>query len=75
MTMNETLIKRFSLAGLIFTTIALSGCANMSRQEQNTAIGAGVGAVAGSAIGGTAGAVGGAVVGGVIGHETTKPRR
>lgn len=52
----------------------LGGCAGMSRQDQNTAIGAGVGAVGGAVLtGGSAvGTVGGAVVGGVIGHEVTR---
>lgn len=51
--------------------ISLSGCAGMSRQEQNTAAGAGIGAVSGAVLtGGSAvGTVGGAAVGGVIGHE------
>jgi osmotically inducible lipoprotein OsmB len=52
----------------------LVGCAGMSSQDKNAAIGAGVGAVGGSILtGGSAvGTVGGAVVGGVIGHEVTK---
>ncbi len=54
--------------------IALGGCAGMSAQDKNTAIGAGVGAVGGAVLtGGSAvGTVGGAAVGGVIGHEVTK---
>lgn len=49
----------------------LSGCAGMSQQDKNTAIGAGVGAVGGAVLtgGSTAGTIGGAAVGGVIGHE------
>ena len=52
----------------------LGGCAGMSQQDKNTAIGAGVGAVGGSVLtGGSAGGtVGGAAVGGVIGHEIKK---
>lgn len=52
----------------------LVGCAGMSAQERNTAIGAGVGAIGGSVLtGGSAiGTVGGAAVGGVIGHEIRK---
>lgn len=52
----------------------LSGCAGMSQQDRNTAIGAGVGAVGGSVLtgGSTAGTVGGAAVGGIIGHEIKK---
>lgn len=51
--------------------LGLGGCAGMSRHDQNTAVGAGVGAVGGAILtGGSAvGTVGGAVVGGVIGHE------
>lgn len=54
--------------------IGLTGCAGMSQQDKNTAIGAGVGAVGGSVLtGGSAvGTVGGAAVGGVIGHEISK---
>ena len=54
--------------------LGLSGCAGMSTQDRNTAIGAGVGGVAGNVLGGGSvlGTAAGAVVGGVIGHETTK---
>ncbi len=56
--------------------IGLGGCAGMSRQEQGTATGAGVGGVAGNVIGGgLLGTAAGAAVGGVIGHEVTKPGR
>jgi len=57
--------------------LGLGGCAGMSARDQNTAIGAGVGAIGGSVLtGGSAlGTVGGAAVGGVIGHEVTPPRR
>lgn len=53
---------------------ALGGCAGMSQQDKNTAIGAGVGAIGGSVLtGGSAvGTVGGAAVGGIIGHEVSK---
>jgi osmotically inducible lipoprotein OsmB len=49
----------------------LVGCSGMSKQTQNTAVGAGVGGVAGSVLtgGSVLGTVGGAAVGGVIGHE------
>ena len=61
-------------ASLATAALALTGCADMSRQDRNTAVGAGVGAVAGSVLtGGSAvGAVGGAAVGGVIGNQTGK---
>ena len=57
--------------------LGLGGCAGMSRQGQNTAVGAGVGAVGGALLtgGSVLGTVGGAAVGGVIGHETSKPTR
>jgi osmotically inducible lipoprotein OsmB len=56
--------------------VGLGACAGMSQQDQNTAIGAGVGAVGGAVLtGGSAiGTVGGAAVGGVIGHEVSKPK-
>ena len=60
------------LATLIL--LSLSGCAGMSKQEKDTAIGAGAGAVGGAIVTGGSGigTVGGAVVGGVIGHEVGK---
>jgi osmotically inducible lipoprotein OsmB len=70
-------IKQFVVgASLVTVALGLAGCAGMSNQDKNTAVGAGVGAVAGSVLtGGSAvGAVGGAAVGGVIGNQvkTTK---
>jgi len=57
--------------------IGLGGCSGMSRQEQNTAVGAGLGAAAGAVLtdGSAVGTVGGAVVGGVIGHEIDSDNR
>lgn len=54
--------------------LGLGACSGMSRQGQNTAIGAGVGAVGGAVLtgGSTLGTLGGAAVGGVVGHESTK---
>jgi osmotically inducible lipoprotein OsmB len=54
--------------------LGLAGCSGMSTQDENTAIGAGVGAIGGAVLtGGSAvGTVGGAAVGGVIGHEISK---
>jgi len=54
--------------------LSLGACAGMSRQGQDTAVGAGIGAVGGAVLtGGSAvGTVGGAAVGGVIGHEISK---
>jgi osmotically inducible lipoprotein OsmB len=49
----------------------------MSQRDQNTAVGAGVGAVGGAVLtGGSAlGTLGGAAVGGVIGNQVGKDRR
>lgn len=54
--------------------LGLAGCAGMSSQEKNTAIGAGAGAIGGAILtgGSGVGTVGGAAVGGVIGHEIGK---
>ncbi|HTK99875.1 MAG TPA: glycine zipper 2TM domain-containing protein [Pseudomonadales bacterium] len=64
------------LAGAFALSVLLSigGCDSMSRQERNTAIGAGAGAVGGAVLtnGSAAGTLGGAAVGGVIGHEVDK---
>jgi osmotically inducible lipoprotein OsmB len=63
-------------ASLVTVALGLTGCAGMSNQDKNTAVGAGVGAVAGSVLtgGSPVGAIGGAAVGGVIGNQvrTTK---
>ena len=51
--------------------LSIGACSDMTHREKDTAIGAGVGAVAGSALtgGSAAGTVGGAVVGGVAGNQ------
>lgn len=61
---------------VLLGAVGLSACADMTRSERSTAIGAGTGAVLGSVItgGSTAGAVGGAVIGGVVGHEVDKKK-
>jgi osmotically inducible lipoprotein OsmB len=53
--------------------LGLGGCSGMSTQDENTAIGAGVGAVGGAILtdGSAMGTVGGAAVGGIIGHEVS----
>ena len=58
-------------ATLATAAFGMVGCSNMSKQDRNTAIGAGAGAVLGGAVtGGRAlGTVGGAAVGGVIGNQ------
>ena len=68
-------MKRVAFSALaVAMLLGLGGCAGMSSQDKNTAIGAGVGAVGGAVLtGGSAvGTVGGAAVGGVIGHEISK---
>jgi osmotically inducible lipoprotein OsmB len=62
-------IQNLTISAL--AAMMLLGCSGMSRQDQNTVIGAGIGAVGGSVLtgGSTLGTVGGAAVGGVIGHE------
>jgi len=68
-------IHNFALSSVAAAMLlGLGGCAGMSNQDKNTAIGAGVGAVGGAVLtgGGVLGTVGGAAVGGVIGHEVSK---
>jgi osmotically inducible lipoprotein OsmB len=67
----NTLVK---VVAIVSVAASLGACSGMSRQDRDTAIGAGVGAVGGAALtGGSAlGAVGGAAVGGVVGHEVGK---
>ena len=69
-TMHKFTVSAVALAMLL----GLGACSGMSRQDQNTAVGAGIGAVGGAVLtGGSAvGTVGGAAVGGVIGHEINK---
>lgn len=57
--------------------LGLSGCAGMSNQDKNTAIGAGAGAVGGAVLtgGSTIGTLGGAAIGGIIGHEVSKDKK
>ncbi|MDF1589798.1 MAG: glycine zipper 2TM domain-containing protein [Gammaproteobacteria bacterium] len=64
--------KHISIGILLsLTALTLAACSSMSSQDENTAVGAAVGAVGGAILtGGSAvGTVGGAAVGGVIGHE------
>lgn len=68
-------IQRLTLSAVAAALLlSLGACAGMSRQGQNTAVGAGIGAVGGAVLtGGSAvGTVGGAAVGGVVGHEISK---
>jgi len=68
-------IQRFAVSAVTAAVLfGLGGCAGMSSQDKNTAIGAGVGAVGGAVLtGGSAiGTVGGAAVGGIIGNQIGK---
>lgn len=68
-------MQRIKATALVAASLfGLGACAGMSSQGQNTAVGAGVGAIGGAILtgGSAAGTVGGAVVGGVIGHEVAK---
>jgi len=70
-------MKGFTLGALAAAVlIGLGGCGDMSRRNQDTAIGAGVGAVGGAVLTGGSGlgTVGGAAVGGVIGNQVGKGR-
>jgi osmotically inducible lipoprotein OsmB len=73
----NTIQKLAVNATTVVMLFVVAGCAGMSQQDKNTAIGAGVGAVGGAVLtGGSAvGTVGGAAVGGVIGHEVSKDEK
>lgn len=76
--MNTNVIRKIMGTGAITVALlALSACSDMTRQDRNTVIGAGAGAVGGAVLtgGSTLGTVGGAAVGGVIGHEVGKGKR
>ena len=71
-------IQKFSVVTLAtMVVLSLSACSGMSARDQNTAVGAGVGAVGGSILtgGSTAGTLGGAVIGGVIGNQTDRNKK
>jgi osmotically inducible lipoprotein OsmB len=55
-------------------TLGMIGCSGMSQRDQNTAVGAGIGAVGGAVLtgGSPLGTVGGAAVGGVIGNQISR---
>ena len=57
--------------------LGVGGCSGMSKRDESTAIGAGIGAVGGAVLtGGSAvGTVGGAAVGGLIGNQVGKDRK
>jgi osmotically inducible lipoprotein OsmB len=65
-------IKKLAIHTATLTfVLGLSACAGMSKQDKNTAVGAGAGAVVGAVLtgGSPIGTVGGAAVGGVIGNQ------
>ena len=65
-------IHKITVVGITVCALTvLGGCSNMSRRDKNTAVGAGIGAVAGAVLTGGSGigTAGGAAVGGVIGHQ------
>jgi osmotically inducible lipoprotein OsmB len=67
--MNHTAtLSKLLIAAIVLPSMV--ACSNLSHRQQNTAVGAGVGAVAGSVLtgGSTLGTLGGAAIGGVIGH-------
>ena len=68
-------IRRYAVSlSVAAVLLGLGGCAGMSEQNRDTAIGAGVGAVGGAVLtgGSTLGTVGGAAVGGLIGNQVGK---
>lgn len=76
--MNTRSMRKIMGTGAIAVALlALGACSDMTRQDRDTAIGAGAGAVGGAVLtGGSAvGTVGGAAVGGVIGHKVGKDKR
>jgi osmotically inducible lipoprotein OsmB len=75
-TMPHNKLRRLAGATLITLAAALSACTGMSTRDQNTAVGAGAGAVGGAILtgGSSIGTLGGAAIGGYIGNQVgTKP--
>lgn len=70
-TFTRTAPRQLALAATLTLLVGLGACSNMSRKDQNTAIGAGAGAIGGSVLtgGSTAGTLGGAAIGGIIGNQ------
>lgn len=70
-------MRRFTVSAVAAAVLlGLGGCSGMSTRDENTAIGAGIGALGGAVLtGGSAvGTVGGAAVGAVIGNQVGKGR-
>ena len=71
-------MQRFAVSAVTAAVLlGLGGCAEMTTQQRDTAIGAGVGAVGGNVLtgGSTAGTIGGAAVGGIIGNQVGKDKK
>ena len=65
-------VHKYALGvALSVSLLSMAGCAGMSQRDQNTAVGAGIGAVGGAILtnGSAVGTIGGAAVGGVIGNQ------
>jgi len=69
--------KTTALTATSLVLLSLGACSGMSGRQQDTAVGAGVGAVGGAILTGGSGigTVGGAAVGAVIGNEISKDKR
>ena len=72
----KTILRNTVIALMAAMLSGLAGCADMSRRDRDTALGAGIGAVGGAILtnGSPLGTVGGAAVGGVIGNEVGRSR-
>ncbi|MDO8887959.1 MAG: glycine zipper 2TM domain-containing protein [Hydrogenophaga sp.] len=72
--MKSIATRSLTIAASIALLAGLTACSGMSRQDQNTAVGAGAGAVGGAVLtgGSTIGTLGGAAIGGLIGNQVGK---
>lgn len=72
--MKSIASRSMTIAASIALLAGLTACSGMSRQDQNTAVGAGAGAVGGAVLtgGSTMGTLGGAAIGGLIGNQVGK---
>jgi len=71
-------MRSFTVSAVaVAVLLGLGGCSGMTARDQNTAIGAGIGAVGGAVLtgGSTVGTIGGAAVGGIIGNQIDTDRR
>lgn len=66
-------VQLLQSASAIAVITLFAGCSGMDRQEKDTAVGAGTGAVAGAVVAGPIGAVVGGAGGAYAGHEIGKP--